>query len=54
MGPYKDPDLYPSMIKMGFSLPFPEQHLVFTSSDDSEEDILAAGLVMLKATAEST
>lgn len=38
------------MAKMGFSLPSTEQHLIFTSGDDSEEDILAAGLIMLKAT----
>lgn len=51
VGPYKDPDIYPLMTKMGFSLPSGESHLIFSSADElSEEDILAAGLIMLMAT----
>ena len=53
VGPYKDPDIYPFMAKMGFSLPSTKKNLIFTSGDDSEEDILAAGLIMLKATVPS-
>lgn len=49
-GPYRDPDLNPIMTKMGFSLPSVGHNLIFSNGDDSEEDILAAGLIMLTAT----
>ena len=48
-GPYNDTDLFPIMRHMGFSLP-PDNHLLFTAPDDTEDDILAAGVIVLMLT----
>lgn len=43
--PFDDPALYPIMLHMGFSVP--EDRLIYTSPDDVEDDILAAGIIVI-------
>ena len=43
--PFDDPALYPVMRNMGYSVP--EKRLIFTSPDDMEDDILAAGIIVI-------
>jgi hypothetical protein len=43
--PFHDPALYPVMRLMGFSVP--ERRLVYTCPDDVEDDVLAAGIIVI-------
>ena len=45
-GPFDDPVLYPILTKMGFSCP--DNKLLYTAPEDDEEDVLAAGLIVLE------
>lgn len=44
-GPFNDPALHPIMSHMGFSVP--ERRMEFTAPDDLEDDILAAGIIVI-------
>jgi hypothetical protein len=43
--PFNDSALYPIMRLMGFSVP--EKRLEFTAPDDVEDDVLAAGIIVI-------
>ena len=43
--PFDDPALSPIMSHMGYSVP--EQRLVYTTPDDIEDDVLAAGIIVI-------
>ena len=49
-GPFNDPDLYPIMTRMGFSIPIHQTKLVYDAPDDKKDDTLAAGLLLLLGT----
>ena len=43
--PFDDPALSPIMSHMGYNVP--QQRLIFTAPDDTEDDILAAGIIVI-------
>ena len=43
--PFDDPALYPIMRNMGFSVP--DKRMEYTAPDDIEDDILAAGIIVI-------
>ena len=43
--PFNDSALYPIMRHIGFSVP--EKRLEFTAPDDVEDDVLAAGIIVI-------
>ncbi len=49
-GPFRDPDLNPFMIRMGFSIPPPTNKLVLDLSHEENEDRLSAGMILLLST----
>ena len=49
-GPFNDPDLYPIMSRLGFSVPAHTKSLVLQPIKDGNDDLLAAGLILLLGT----